>query len=54
MKKSGGSKKIGRSKKACEIYAKLGIRERNKKWRVTRHLKTHPTDRVATGWLKQN
>ena len=37
--KSGGGKKIGRSKKWCESYRARGQREKNKRLKLERHLR---------------
>jgi len=47
QKKTGGSRKIGRNKRFCEIYRNLGRRERNKALKLARHIKTHPKDKQA-------
>ena len=47
MKKSGGSKKIGRNKKWCETYQMRGTREINKLKKIRRHLRRHPHDGIG-------
>lgn len=43
--KGGGSKKIGRNKKWCEVYKTSGRRIKNKRKKLARHLKEHPDDK---------
>ena len=46
-KRKGGMAKKGRNIAKCARYRSLGIRERNKRRKVERHLKSFPNDKVA-------
>ena len=45
--KSGGSRKTGRNQQFCANYKTVGRREVNKRRKIERHLKSHPSDRQA-------
>jgi len=47
------SRKIGRDKKDCERYRARGIREKNKRRKLTRHVALYPNDKVAAVALRQ-
>lgn len=51
-KKSGGARKLGRNLAKCDLYRKRGIRERNKRRRLTRHCSGQPNDKVAARCLE--
>lgn len=46
-KRKGGMAKRGRNIAKCARYKSLGIRERNKKRKVLKHLRKFPNDKVA-------
>lgn len=50
----GGKKnrKHGRNQKWCDRYRATGQREKNKAKRLIKHLKVHPSDRVALHTLE--
>ena len=41
------SRKHGRNSSSCKVYAMIGTREKNKKKKLMRHMKTHPGDLQA-------
>lgn len=46
-RKSKGSRKVGRDKKACEAYAAAHMREKNKLRKLRAHVKRLPNDVAA-------
>ena len=52
-KKSGGARKYGRSKPACEKYRQMNTRERNKSRKLAKHLKKWPQDSCAKKALRK-
>jgi hypothetical protein len=51
-KQSGGSKKIGRNKIKCNAYRAEGRREKNKKRKLLKLLKTQPNNQQIVNALK--
>lgn len=45
--RKGGARKKGRNIAKCANYKSLGKRERNKRRKVSKHLRRHPNDRDA-------
>lgn len=50
--KTNKNRKYGRSRSRCESYRKRGMRERNKKRKLLRHLRKFPRDKLATKALE--
>lgn len=47
QKTSGGGKKLGRNASRCKMYRDRGIREKNKKRKLLKHIAWQPNDNVA-------
>jgi len=48
---AGGQRKYGNKKQGAKIYLAENRKARNKKRKITRHLKQQPNDDVARGAL---
>lgn len=46
-KKKGGMAKRGRNLAKCQIYRSHGVRDKNKRDKIMKHLDKHPNDKVA-------
>jgi len=52
-KSKNGNKTHGRNKEFCEGYKRRGQREKNKIFKIQKHLDTHPKDAVAFAALQR-